>query len=233
MGRWHYRQIALPDRAPHLAPAAPGNAWPPVSTDARCSFAGQRAWDFWRRCHTMPAADFCRAISRPYEQPSLDSKTPDSSPEVSSTAFITHLPDLPPRYLMAMDFAVTCPLVLPGRPHLWFLSVRSCLLHVAFRPRLTTVPLRFANPSPPSGWVEDFHLRAVEHARHTRKRRALGAHGVGRLSIDFSRITVRAEQIRRTVSKPVPSLSKGLSEPFDTRLRRYSERVYDLYGAGR
>jgi hypothetical protein len=27
--------------------------------------------------------------------------------------------------------------------------------------------LRFANPSPPSGWVEDFHLQTVEHARHT------------------------------------------------------------------
>ncbi|MGO8735186.1 MAG: hypothetical protein ACLQVM_20605, partial [Terriglobia bacterium] len=38
----------------------------------------------------------------------------------------------------------------------------------SFRPRLTTTPLRFANPSPPSGWVEDFHLQAVEHARHTR-----------------------------------------------------------------
>jgi hypothetical protein len=30
-------------------------------------------------------------------------------------------------------------------------------------------PLRFANPSPPSGWIEDFHLQAVDHARHTRK----------------------------------------------------------------
>jgi hypothetical protein len=29
--------------------------------------------------------------------------------------------------------------------------------------------LRFANPSPPSGWVKDFHLQAVDHARHTRK----------------------------------------------------------------
>ena len=28
-------------------------------------------------------------------------------------------------------------------------------------------PLRFTNPSPPSGWVEDFHLRAIERARHT------------------------------------------------------------------
>jgi UDP-N-acetylmuramoylalanine-D-glutamate ligase len=37
------------------------------------------------------------------------------------------------------------------------------------RQRLATTPLRFANPSPPSGWIEDFHLRAVDHARHTEK----------------------------------------------------------------
>jgi hypothetical protein len=43
------------------------------------------------------------------------------------------------------------------------------LLHASFRPRLATTPLRFANPSPPSGWVKDFHLQAVDHARHTRK----------------------------------------------------------------
>jgi hypothetical protein len=30
-------------------------------------------------------------------------------------------------------------------------------------------PLRFANPSPPSGWIEDFHLQAVVHTRHTQK----------------------------------------------------------------
>jgi hypothetical protein len=29
--------------------------------------------------------------------------------------------------------------------------------------------LRLHNPSPPSGWVEDFHLQATEHARHTTK----------------------------------------------------------------
>jgi hypothetical protein len=29
--------------------------------------------------------------------------------------------------------------------------------------------LRFANPSPPSGWMEDFHLQAVDHARHAEK----------------------------------------------------------------
>src|SRR4051812_22307779 len=31
-------------------------------------------------------------------------------------------------------------------------------------------PLRFAITSPPSGCQEDFHLRAVEHARHTKKK---------------------------------------------------------------
>jgi hypothetical protein len=49
------------------------------------------------------------------------------------------------------------------------------LLHAAFRPRLATTPLRFAIPSPPSGWEEDFHLQAVEHARHTKKAGALGS----------------------------------------------------------
>jgi Domain of unknown function (DUF4142) len=28
-------------------------------------------------------------------------------------------------------------------------------------------PCVVANPSPPSGWVEDFHLQATEHAQHT------------------------------------------------------------------
>jgi hypothetical protein len=41
------------------------------------------------------------------------------------------------------------------------------LLHAFFRPHLATAPLRFANPSPPSGWIEDFHLQAVVHTRHT------------------------------------------------------------------
>src|ERR1039458_3341061 len=45
----------------------------------------------------------------------------------------------------------------------------ASLLHASFRPRLTTSPLRFAIPSPPPGWEEDFHLQAVKHARHTTK----------------------------------------------------------------
>jgi transposase len=38
--------------------------------------------------------------------------------------------------------------------------------------------LRIANPSPPSGWVEDFHLQATEHARHTTSPRIAEAFGV-------------------------------------------------------
>ena len=44
------------------------------------------------------------------------------------------------------------------------------LLHASFRPRLAATPSRFADPSPPSGWTEDLHLRAVGHARHIKKR---------------------------------------------------------------
>jgi hypothetical protein len=36
------------------------------------------------------------------------------------------------------------------------------------------MPLRFANTSPPSGFVGDLHPQAVEHARHTTNRSAVG-----------------------------------------------------------
>src|SRR5712672_2148594 len=69
---------------------------------------------------------------------------------------------------MAVDFAIGCSLVRPGRPRYPLLVYRAAtLLHASFRPRLATTPLRFANPSPPSGWIKDFHLQAVDHARHT------------------------------------------------------------------
>ena len=45
------------------------------------------------------------------------------------------------------------------------------LLRASFRPHLTMTPLRFAMTSPSSGCQKDFHVRAVEHARHTRERR--------------------------------------------------------------
>jgi len=101
-----------------------------------------------------------RSVSKP--------ETRRRSPEVRSTAFTARPPDLPPRSLMAVDFAIRCSLVRPGRPRDPVLVHRAAaLLHASFRPHLAMTPLRFANPSPPSDWIEDFHLQAVDHARHT------------------------------------------------------------------
>src|SRR4051812_42228037 len=73
---------------------------------------------------------------------------------------------------MVMDFAISSSLVRPGRPLYPLLVYRAAaLLHASFGPRLAATPLRFANPSPPSGWVEDLHLQAAGHARHTGKGR--------------------------------------------------------------
>jgi len=117
---------------------------------------------------TMPSADFCTAVRSPYGNLSLVAETQHRSPEVRSTAFAARPSDLPPRPLMAVDFAIGGSLVRPGRPRYPLLVYRAAtLLHASFRPRLATTPLRFANPSPPSGWIKDFHLQAVDHARHT------------------------------------------------------------------
>ena len=123
------------------------------------------------------AADLlCRLLtSAPRSRPPCDALSPVAetrrrSPEVRPTAFAARPPDLPPRSLMTVDFAIICSLVRPGRPRYPVLVHRAAaLLHASFRPHLATTPLRFANPSPPSGWIEDFHLQAVDHARHTRK----------------------------------------------------------------
>src|SRR5712691_6609 len=117
---------------------------------------------------TTPCADFCTAVRSPYDDLSLVAETQHRSPEVRSAAFIARPSDLPPRSLIVVDFAIGCSLVRPGRPLYPLLVYRAAaLLHASFRPRLATTPLRFANPSPPSGWIKDFHLQAVDHARHT------------------------------------------------------------------
>src|SRR5256885_10531112 len=55
----------------------------------------------------------------------------------------------------------------PPRPDERAPNRAAILLHASFRPHLAATPLRFANPSPLSGWIEDFHLQAADHARHT------------------------------------------------------------------
>src|SRR5664279_4227678 len=64
----------------------------------------------------------------------------------------------------------THPRVLASYPIL--VHRHTPLLHASFRPRLATTPLRFANPSPPSGWIRDLHPQTLEHARHTMKKGA-------------------------------------------------------------
>ncbi len=80
-----------------------------------------------------------------------------------------------PAEFTALDFdgyGLCC--LLPTRPAStasYSVSVRqvTALLHASLEPCLTATLLRFANTSPPSGCVEDFHLQVAEHARHTRK----------------------------------------------------------------
>ncbi|MGX1350598.1 hypothetical protein AB7M49_004174 [Bradyrhizobium elkanii] len=77
---------------------------------------------------------------------SLISRTRQRSPEVSSTAFPASPPNLPPRPLITMDFAISCLLVRSGRPRYPVLIHRAAgLLHASFRPHLAMTPLRFAN----------------------------------------------------------------------------------------
>jgi len=80
------------------------------------------------------------------------------SPVVSSIAFSAPPPDLP---ALAFDeYGLCCS--LPTRPQVLasypvLVHRRTPLLHASFRPHLAMTPLRFANPSPPSGWIGDLH----------------------------------------------------------------------------
>src|ERR1700758_4791171 len=71
---------------------------------------------------------------------------------------------------MDMDFAVSCPLVRH-----WRLISGFCPSTRTFAQRFLQTsprgdsPCVLASPSPPSGWAEDSHLLAAEHAQHTTK----------------------------------------------------------------
>ena len=117
---------------------------------------------------TTPSADFSAAVRRLSTRSVRCPGHDGDLPAVRSTAFPARPPDLPPQPLMTVDFAIRCSLVRLGRPRYpVFVHRAAGLLHASFRPHLAVTPLRFANPSPPSGWVKDFHLQAVDHARHT------------------------------------------------------------------
>src|SRR4051794_1254615 len=73
----------------------------------------------------MPSADSCAPVRSPCGSLSSTIGTRRRPPQVSSIAFTAHLPDLQPWPLMDMDFAISCPLVRTGLPHIRFLFVRS------------------------------------------------------------------------------------------------------------
>src|SRR5215467_1510473 len=89
----------------------------------------------------MPSADFCAVVKSPYDDPSPIAGTQRRPPEVRPTAFTARPPDLPPRPLMTVDFAIACSLVRPGRPHYPVFVHRVAAL--LFRPHLAMTPLRF------------------------------------------------------------------------------------------
>src|SRR5277367_2997003 len=107
---------------------------------------------------TMPFADFCCTFKKNRSLSSRESTTCSRSPVVSSIAFSAPPPDLP---ALAFDgYGLCCS--LPTRPRVLasypvLVHRRTPLLHASFRPHLAMTPLRFANPSPPSGWNGDLH----------------------------------------------------------------------------
>src|SRR3954471_8838667 len=117
---------------------------------------------------TMPSADFCTGVREPHGPLSLVSETRRRPPEVSSTAFTAHLPDLQPQALDGWGLRGKSS-ARPTWAASYPVSVRKVAdsLHASFRPRLAATPLRFARTSPPSGCAGDLHPQAVEHARHT------------------------------------------------------------------
>src|SRR5216110_3408631 len=121
----------------------------------------------------MPVADCCCTVRADRSTLSHVSVTCSSSPEVSSIAFHAQPPDLPPVPLMELGFAVICPLARHRRPQIQFLSIGSRVCSTLLSDIASRRPLRFAITSPPSGCEEDFHLQAIKHARHTKKRSGL------------------------------------------------------------
>src|SRR3954469_15964460 len=93
---------------------------------------------------TMPSADSCGAVRTPCDALSPEAGTPRRSPEVSSTAFATHPPDLQGRPLDGRGLRDP-PLARPDRPASYPIPVRRVvgLLHASFRRPLAGAALAF------------------------------------------------------------------------------------------
>lgn len=163
-----------------------------------------QAFSETRSAYYALSADFC-AVRPPCDDLSPVAETQHRSPEVRSTAFAARPPNLPPRPLMAVDLAIRCSLVRPGRPlYPVFVHRAAALLHASFRPRLATTPLRFANPSPPSGWIEDFTSKLSNK---------LGAIGIGGDLVGRTPATPPSMRVPHRTVREVEVMRAEQSEP--------------------
>ena len=123
---------------------------------------------------------------------------------------------------MDMDFAVSRPLVRRLR-----LISGFCPSTRTFAPRFLQTPPRdgspcaFASPSPPSGWAEDFHLRAAEHAQHTTNPLRRG--GAGRRFCGDGAVLMASYWAPVTATIDTPSAAQGA-----IRRRQFSCRAVIL-----
>src|SRR5260221_14223872 len=104
---------------------------------------------------------------------------------------------------MDMDFAVSCPLVRHWRLISVFCSSTRTFVPCFFQaPPRGGSPCIITSPSPPSGWAEDFHLQAAEHAQHTTK-------------------PLRGIRVARAVERNKPALSNLPRLPLRTPTRKH------------
>src|SRR5580704_11662360 len=115
----------------------------------------------------MPSADFCPVVWMPHGTLSRRS----DAGQISWGKLSCLLRTVAESTLRTFD-GYGLRGTLPARPVLApcirFLSIdsRICLV-LPSDPTSRRQPLHVASPSPPSGWAEDFHLQAAEHAQHT------------------------------------------------------------------
>ena len=88
--------------------------------------------------------------------------------EVTSTAFRTQPPNLQPVLLMDRDFAIIGPLVRHRMPRIRFLYIGSCVCYTLLtKPASRRHLCASLSLHLHQACETDFHLQAVEHARHT------------------------------------------------------------------
>src|SRR5262245_46903744 len=159
----------------------------------------------------MPSADFCSAVRPPFDSLSRRSDTKQISWGKLSRLLCTAAGST----LRAFD-GYGLRGKLPARPALAPIS-GFCPSTRTFDPCFFQTPPRdgspciITRPSPPSGWPEDLHLQAAEHAQHTTKplpRRTLRvgkgcgllrfAVGVGHKEVPVTQLRIKVlEELKR------------------------------------